>query len=106
MFATVLFENVPVARINVGARTGDTALDYAYFRTQNIQGSWSRGESFDFGGETYINQDFSEDIEVLAELPVSERTGETMGLRSSMVFDTIEFGGETFQVDFAGFKKV
>jgi hypothetical protein len=40
------FEDAPntVAFVEVGERTGDEALEYAYRRTNNIQGSWSRGQ--------------------------------------------------------------
>ena len=30
-----------------------TALEYAYKRTNNIEGSWSKGETFEWEGETH-----------------------------------------------------
>jgi len=50
------------------------ALEYAYHRTQNLAGSWSRESEFEFGGEIHQNPDFSEDVTVMADLPVSKRT--------------------------------
>jgi len=71
----------------------DDALDYAFFRTQNLQGSWSRPN----------NPDWSEDVTVMAELPVSKKTGEVMGLRSTSVGDRIIVGNSVFEVDDEGF---
>jgi hypothetical protein len=69
------------------------ALNYAFFRTQNLQGSWSRPG----------NPDWSEDVTVMAELPVSKKTGKEMGLRSTSIGDRIIVGNSCFKVDFEGF---
>jgi len=102
------FEDAPrvVAFVEVGERTGEEALEYAYRRTNNIGGSWSRPATFDFNGETVDNPDYSEDVTVMAELPVSERTGETMGLRSTSMFDQMLMNGVKYRVAFAGFEEI
>lgn len=102
------FEDTPrtVAFVEVGDRTGTDALEYAYMRTNNIAGSWSRSAEFTFAGETVVNEDFSEDVTVMAELPVSERTGETMGLRSTSMGDRMLMGTTMFEVAAFGFKEV
>lgn len=102
------FEDSPrvVAFVEVGDRTGTDALEYAYRRTNNIMGSWSRGATFEFNGETVVNEDFSEDVTVMAELPVSERTGETMGLRSTSMGDQMLLGNVKYEVAAFGFKEV
>lgn len=105
------FEDAPmtVALVEVGnvELMGETeALEYAFMRTNNIAGSWSRAEEFMFKGEVITNGDFSKDVEVLAELPVSERTGETMGLRSTSVGDIMKLNGKTFKVASFGFKEI
>jgi hypothetical protein len=68
------------------------ALEYAYMRTNNISGSWSR--------------DGHKDIEVMAELPVSERTGEVMGLRSTSMGDMMLLGNRKFKVAMCGFEEI
>lgn len=93
-----------VAVIDTGKRDLNAALNYAFFRTQNIDGSWSRPATFEFNGEMVSNPDFSEDVHVTAELPVYN--GNVYGLRSTMVGDAFIVGGKQFEVDFVGFKEV
>ena len=90
------FEKSPkmIAYVNVGDRTGDIALEYAYFRTQNLQGSWSREG----------NPDSSEDVTVLVSLPVVD--GQTYGLRSTSMGDQMLLGDKTYKVAMCGFKEV
>jgi len=82
------------------------ALEYAYHRTQNLAGSWSRESEFEFGGEIHQNPDFSEDVTVMADLPVSKRTGQVMGLRSTSVGDHILCGRTKYAVADFGFDKI
>ena len=93
------FEKTPemIAYVNVGDRTGDIALEYAYFRTQNIQGSWSRDDIEN-------NPDYSEDVTVLVSLPVVD--GQTYGLRSTSMGDQMLFSGKTYEVAMGGFREV
>jgi len=83
----------------------DDALEYAYERTQNLRGSWSREAEFEFDGEMVANGDFSEDVTVMADLPISKRTGQVMGLRSTSVGDRLVLGKTCFAVSPFGFKK-
>ena len=83
----------------------DDALEYAYHRTQNLSGSWSREAEFEFNGEMVANGDFSEDVTVMADLPVSKRTGQVMGLRSTSVGDQMIIGKTCFVVEKFGFEK-
>ena len=77
-----------VAEVTYNGNGGiNAALEYAYFRTQNIDGSWSRGESITRGAEAFVNGDYSADVKLLVKLPVSKNTGQEMGLRSSGMFD-------------------
>lgn len=93
------FEDSPrsVALVEVGDRTGDEALEYAYHRTQNIGGSWSRNDFED-------NPDYSEDVTVMADLPVHE--GVTYGLRSTSMGDQMLLGTEKYKVDMVGFERL
>jgi hypothetical protein len=100
------FEDTPrtVAMVEVGTRTGSDALEYAYRRTQNIEGSWSKGPTIEWDGETHDNGDYSEDIQVVA--PLHEKDGQTYGLRSTSVGDHILFGTVKYKVDSFGFSEL
>ena len=93
------FEKSPreVAVVSVGTRTGDEALEYAYHRTQNLAGSWSRN---DFSP----NPDFSEDVTVLADIPMVD--GVTYGLRSTSMGDQMIMGDNTYKVAMCGFDRI
>jgi hypothetical protein len=100
------FEESPrtVAFVEVGERTGTDALEYAYRRTQNIEGSWSKGPVIEWEGQEHDNGDYSEDITVMQPLHVSE--GKTYGLRSTSVGDHILFGTVKYRVDSFGFSEL
>jgi hypothetical protein len=102
------FEETPttVAFVEVGNRTGTEALEYAYMRTNNIQGSWSRGRHVEYDGQWVENPDYSEDVAVMTALPVSKRTGETMGLRSTSMGDQMLLGNQKYRVAAFGFKEI
>lgn len=90
-----------VALVEVGERTGNEALEYAYFRTQNLHGSWSKGPTINCQGETYTNGDYSEDVTVMA--PLHERQGVTYGLRSTSMGDYLLLGNTKYEVGAFGF---
>jgi hypothetical protein len=100
------FEDTPrtVAMVEVHDRTGVDALEYAYRRTQNIEGSWSKGPTIEWEGQEHDNGDYSEDITVMQPLHVSE--GKTYGLRSTSVGDHILFGTVKYKVDSFGFSEL
>ena len=100
------FEESPrtVAFIEVGERTGTDALEYAYRRTQNLEGSWSKGATFEWNGATHTNGDYSEDVTVMAELPT--RDGKTYGLRSTSMGDHLLLGNTKYEVAAFGFEEV
>jgi|SaaInl1SG_22_DNA_1037389.scaffolds.fasta_scaffold17412_5 hypothetical protein len=105
------FEDVPntVAFVEVGNVDvlGVTeALEYAFHKTNNIAGSWSREAQFEFDGQIVDNPDFSEDVTVMAELPVSKRTGEVMGLRSTSMGDMMLLGTKKYKVAAFGFEEI
>ena len=100
------FEDTPrtVAFVEVGDRTGVDALEYAYRRTQNIEGSWSKGPVIEWEGEEHDNGDYSEDITVMA--PLHKKDGKEYGLRSTSMGDHILFGTVKYKVDSFGFSEV
>jgi len=100
------FEDTPrtVAFVEVGERTGTDALEYAYRRTQNIEGSWSKGPVIEWEGAEHDNGDYSKDITVMA--PLETVDGKTYGLRSTSVGDHIVFGTVKYVVDSFGFSEL
>lgn len=101
------FEETPrtVAMVEVGERVGTEALEYAYFRTQNLEGSWSKGPTIEWDGATHNNGDFSEDITVMAPLHEG-RDGKVYGLRSTSVGDQMLMGTVKYRVANFGFEAV
>lgn len=83
----------------------EQALEYAYFRTQNLQGSWSKGPTITWKGEKYPNGDYHKDVTVMASLSQNEY-GEDIGLRSTSVGDHILVGTTKYVVDMVGFKEL
>jgi hypothetical protein len=91
---------VKVPAHQTGFHSGDTdALEYAFTRTQNIFGSWSKGPTFE-DGET--NEDFSENVVPIAPLPTY--MGRTLGHRSSMVGDLFVVDGKIYICKILGFE--
>jgi len=100
------FEDTPrtVAMVEVGERTGNDALEYAYRLTQNIEGSWSKGPTIEWEGEEHDNGDYSQDITVMA--PLHKEGNKTYGLRSTSMGDHILFGTVKYKVDSFGFSEL
>ena len=101
------FEDSPrtVAFVEVGDRPLEEALEYAYHRTQNLAGSWSRPKKVEINGFFHENPDCSEDVTVVADLPVS-KDGHVMGLRSTSMGDQMLYGNKKFKVAMIGFEEV
>ena len=90
------FEDTPrtVALVEVGTRTGEAALEYAYRWTQNIMDSWSKK----------MPEDGNDDVTVMAPLEV--HNGVEYGLRSTSVGDQMLLGNTKYRVASFGFKEV
>ena len=90
------FEETPrtVALVEVGERTGTSALEYAYRWTQNIMDSWS----------LKMEQDGNDDVTVMGELPVVD--GQTYGLRSTSMGDHMLLGNTKYKVAMVGFEEI
>ena len=99
------FEDTPrtVAFVEVGERTGNEALEYAYRWTNNVEGSWSLGVREFEDGES--NGDFNPAVTVVGPMHVDEN-GKTWGLRSTSVGDHMLMGTEKYVVASFGFDKL
>jgi len=74
------------------------ALEYAYQATQNIGGSWSKGDIMIFGQKNF---DYDPNVQVI-DAPAADE----MGKRSTMVGDVMFCNGDKFEVAGIGFKMV
>ena len=101
------FEDTPrtVAFVEVGDRTGVDALEYAYRRTQNIDGSWSKGPVIEWEGQEHDNGDYSLDITLMAPLH-KDKDGKEWGHRSTSMGDHILFGTVKYVVGAVGFEEI
>ena len=98
-FIHVANVNVPKHQIGFNKNTEIDACEYAFSRTQNVFGSWSRGPEFEDGGH---NEDFSENVEVVQ--PLVTFNGKAYGHRSSMIGDLFIVNGNIYMCDTVGFK--
>lgn len=87
-----------VANVYPEASSVEEALEAAFMLTNNINGSWSKGERLDDGS---INEDYSKDIIVW------NAREDGWGHRSSMSGDIFYVSEEdtTYECAFIGFKK-
>tara|TARA_B100000497_G_scaffold114814_1_gene137752 strand:- start:283 stop:636 length:354 start_codon:yes stop_codon:yes gene_type:complete len=80
-------------------------LEYCYRWTNNIAGSWSKGEILTGdNGETVNNGDYNKNVTVMADLPVYD--GKTYGMRSTSVDDQMVIGNQKYVVAGCGFKTI
>ena len=89
-----------VAFVDVPDGTDDmNAMEYAYRRTNNVMGSWSRKEKFFEDGSE--NGDYNENVTVMA--PLHEGG---MGLRSTSMGDQMVVGTKKYEVAMLGFEEI
>lgn len=80
-------------------------LEYCYRWTNNLAGSWSKGEILTGdNGETVNNGDYNKNVTVMADLPIYD--GVTYGLRSTSVNDQMLIGNQKYVVAGCGFKTI
>lgn len=96
-FEDTAIVNVPSYQLGFNDAETD-ACEYAFARTQNIFGSWSKGPVFEDGEH---NEDYSENVQVIADLPTY--MGRTLGHRSSMVGDLFVVNGNIYVCKGIGF---
>lgn len=81
------------------------ALEYAFRYTQNLDGSWSMGETVSFDSfNVFDNTDYNENVEVVK--PLSIYNGRECGHRSSSVGDIFIVAGVKYEVASFGFKEI
>lgn len=83
----------------------DRALEYAFRRCQNLDGSWSMGWFVSIDGALYENPDFDPNVTVVAPLSVG-LGGRAIGHRSCSVGDRMVIGDRTFEVADFGFEEI
>ena len=92
--------NVNVPKHQLGFKNDELdACEYAFARTQNVFGSWSKGPQFEDGDH---NEDFSENVEVVQ--PLLTCGDKSYGHRSSMIGDLFVVNGKTYICKVVGFE--
>lgn len=87
-FVTVFHDDVAIAIVDAGKKSGSTALEYAYMSTQNIDGSWSI--------EVTQGSMYRQDVKLLICNDIEG--GIELGHRSTMTGDTMIMEGQRFEV--------
>ena len=98
-FETVANVNVPKHQLGFNKNAEIDACEYAFARTQNVFGSWSKGPAFEDGEH---NEDFSENVQVV--LPLVTYNGKAYGHRSSMIGDLFVVNGNIYVCKTVGFE--
>jgi hypothetical protein len=81
------------------------ALEYAFRCCQNIEGSWSQGETIEYNGFTSRNLDFDPNITVVKPLRTWS-DGRVIGHRSAMMYDRMIVDGRVYEVRPFGFEEI
>jgi hypothetical protein len=81
------------------------SMEYAFRRLQNIEGSWSQGETIEFDGDVIPNFDYDVNVTVVKPLRTWS-DGRVMGHRSCSMYDRMIVDGIIYEVDAFGFRKV
>lgn len=98
-FVHVANVNVPKYQLGFNKNAELDACEYAFTRTQNIFGSWSKGPEFENGE---MNEDFSENVQVVQ--PLLTCGGKSYGHRSSMIGDLFIVNGNIYVCKTVGFE--
>lgn len=99
---SVYFDGKLVAQVRVDQGISvEAQLEQAWRATQNIEGSWSRGQRFEDGTP---NRDFNPFVTVIEPLPI--HNGKIYGHRSSMMGDRFRLEGVDYVVAMMGFEKL
>ena len=94
-------QDVHIANVNIADDVPVMeALEVVFRKTNNIEGSWSKGPTFVHDGVTYDNADYSENVEVVKPLVVKD--GVEWGHRSTSVGDYVIVDGVKYKCDMVG----
>lgn len=97
-------KDIHVANVNIADDVPVMeALEVVFRKTNNIEGSWSKGPTFEFKGQTINNSDYSENVEVVKPLLVKD--GVEWGHRSTSVGDYVIVNGTKYNCAMVGWEK-
>ena len=97
-------KDIHVANVNIADDVPVMeALEVVFRKTNNIEGSWSKGPTFEVKGEIFNNVDYSEDVEVVKPLLVKD--GIEWGHRSTSVGDYVIVNGAKYNCAMVGWEK-
>ena len=97
-------QDVHIANVNIADDVPVMeALEVVFRKTNNIEGSWSKGPTFEVKGETLDNLDYSENVEVVKPLYIDE-DGREWGHRSTSVGDYVIVVGTKYNCAMVGWE--
>ena len=97
-------KDIHVANVNIADDVPVMeALEVVFRKTNNIEGSWSKGPTYEYEGVVYDNPDYSEEVEVVKPLKVSN--GVEWGHRSLSVGDYVIVNGKKYNCEMVGWKE-
>jgi len=97
-------KDIHVANVNIADDVPVMeALEVVFRKTNNIEGSWSKGPTFEVKGETFDNADYSKNVEVVKPLLVKD--GVEWGHRSTSVGDYVIVNGTKYNCAMVGWEK-
>ena len=81
------------------------ALEVVFRKTNNVEGSWSKGPTFTHDGVEYENMDYSEEVELVKPLMV-DKQGKEWGHRSTSCGDYVIVNGDKYLCAMVGWEKM
>ena len=80
------------------------ALEVVFRKTNNIDGSWSKGPTFTHDGVEHKNMDYSEEVELVKPLTIKD--GVEWGHRSTSCGDYVIVNGDKYMCAMIGWEKI
>lgn len=79
------------------------ALEVVFRKTNNVDGSWSKGPHYEYDGVKYDNQDYSKEVEVVKPLVIDDH-GKEWGHRSTSCGDYVMVNGKKYLCAMVGWE--
>ena len=82
----------------------EQGLEKVFRMTNNVEGSWSKGPTYEYAGQTYKNYDYFKNVEVVKPLAVKNNV--EWGHRSTSCGDYVVVNGEKWLCAMVGWEKI
>lgn len=82
----------------------EKGLEIVFRKTNNVEGSWSKGPTFTHQGVEHENLDYSEEVDLVKPLVVKD--GVEWGHRSTSCGDYVIVNGDKWLCAYVGWEKI